>query len=84
MLPFCRLSPPDGGVNLKMRGLTAGGIELPKFKAKKGRFAKLFECMIVDPHSDLLSPSYMSYSMQPVCVYLLTHTLVLFIAYLER
>ena len=50
MLPFRHLWPLDGGVNLKMRGLTekcrAGGIELPKFKAKKGDFGKLFEWLL--------------------------------------
>ena len=35
----------DGGVNLKVRGLTgtwgAAGIEMPNFEAKKGDFAKI-------------------------------------------
>ena len=39
----------DGGVNLKVRGLTgtwggvAVGIKVPKFEAKKGDFAKMWQ-----------------------------------------
>ena len=37
----------DGGVNLKVRGLTGTwgpvGIEMPKFEAKKGDFAKIWQ-----------------------------------------
>ena len=37
----------NGGVNLKVRGLTgtwgAVGIEMPKFEAKKGDFAKIWQ-----------------------------------------
>ena len=43
----CTSNLTDGGVNLKVRGLTgtwgAVGIEMPKFKAKKGDFAKIWQ-----------------------------------------